>query len=619
MTSTAQDEMDHDALRAALAPLAPEREAFRALVRARIEAGRGSGRSGAAPPPDRPDRPAWLRRAAAILPPGVLEFGVLSKAGGAAQGLGGASALSWLTAPWLILGAGLVGWLGALRATARLDGSEAPVDALPPLGARATTAARHARSQRKLIALVPWLVVFWAPMLAYAPILVALFSGSTTVWTLALVCFSVGLTAGVLLLSRAGLADRRSVAQLALQGLSQLVVIAVIAQSGLAFAGPLTRFGTVPLLVLGVIALGRAAQAPAGLHATLSLLQLALFGLGMIWIAPRCLDWDAPRFVEWIETRTPAIDDLGTWEVIGQIARELPPETRAALDLDGMRATLDEAQRTGLRPHYVVGLAASRAGILTPELLQVYARNRLLRDNAFKSPRPYLVHANESDTLDVLAMRAQGLLGSSDAHGASDAREASPSAEHRMRVLDGIARGLPAPDEFHALLELDGYLTMADALGDAELATRERARIQHALALAFEPDVNGRAGFNAWPQGNATYIPYIDEASSLAAVRLMRRVGAPDQVDLAAFADGATLAAASHGLRAPSNSEVQAALLRYILQRDLPVPPTTFAARLAREAVFLAALAATLLALWTVWRAPTRPSADEGPLGRGSI
>lgn len=592
MTTPDTELFPEDLLEDALAPERPNAEAFEAEVARRVAEGQSESVE--------PTRawPVWLKRAAAILPPGVIDLALVGKLSGATGGASKAApGLAWLAAPWamlLIVAASLV---GAMHLTSKLDASQSGrLDGDP-------------RKRRDLLRR-PSLAVF-SFLIFLMPLALLLGAALRGHWALAagvILLTAAMIAAMVLTLSRAGFADRSTVAQVTNAALGQFVGIAIMLPTMMSDAvGPLTIYGMPAVLLLGMLGANAFAE-----QNRRRLKYVAPFLIGAAVLLPLItrVGIEAPfgqaraELEGWVSEFDEPVDEMLDWSTLGHARAALGPEPFDALDLSAARDQLPPRPQSF---HPVATLGAWRAGLASGLDVQAHRRSDRLIDSAIRRRDP-ATDLRDSDTLEVIALSFAEAL----------------DDEGKAWFRAALEASLPEPGDRSSLEQARNAIDMATALGLDDFVDRRRADLRAIVAGAYDatgPSYAPAGGFGNWlgstAEGDRRIHPTAED--TLLAIDLMARVGVPDGVDLRLtdrFLYSETLGSPRS---TPHIFAVQAALARHHLQRAFDVPSLTAAGWLQREMLFICALALIALCLWIIYCAPvtTRTTEPSGAADRG--
>ncbi|QDU65993.1 hypothetical protein [Engelhardtia mirabilis] len=609
MSAPETDLIPDERIEQALAPERPEPGDFAAGVRARIAERESAGASDCPPaflsapleqaPSSNPDGrplPTWLRRAAAILPPGVIDIALLGKlspaVGGAAKT---APAWLWIAAPWAILLVAAASLAGAMRLTSTLSA--------------ANSAGLLRRGNRNLATRGP--AAIFSALLFLAPFGLLLFAIFHSQWDLVGFVFlllAVGVAAAALSLSRAGIADRTTVATVVRAGLGQFVGIAFMLPMMLqGHAGPLTTYGLPPLLVVSLVGIGLMGDRPMRRRARWAGPFMLLLAVAFPLLANYAIEVpfgrDVAELEQWVEDFDEPTSALMEWAALGHARETLGPERFDRLDTSRAAEAIQVLPPKRERLHPMTALGAWRCGLLNDEDLIDYRRTELLIRNDLRdgSVKSYL---RDSDLLELVAMHADGSL-----------------TDERLAVFRaGVEDALPEPGTFGAVTKARIALDCAKVLGIGDFGERHRSRIHAILLAAWCSEGTSYAvpgGFGNIVQPDGADAPHLHPTTTatLEAVETMNRLGAPEGVDLSQVATYLRQQAVRPFIQEPLIGDVEAALALHLMGDAFALPGPSLTDRLRAESIFFAALLMAGLSLWVVWRAPKVASTEEGPLG----
>ena len=614
MSAADTDLFPEDLIEDALAPQRPDEDDFAVGVRLRVDERRGKPRGGNARRNDSSEAgsdepaqhrawPTWLRRAAAILPPGVIDVALLGKLSGAA---GGAATKTvpvsvLLLAPWAILLVTAAALVGAMRLTRELDAKN--------------SAGMNDRRLKRAIRTGP--AALFSGLVFLLPLSLLIFAlDRGRLWIAAGIFVLTAMTiAGfVLTLSRRGIADRHTVAKVVYGGLAQFVGIGGMLPIFLKDSvGPVTLYGLPALIAWGAIGVGLMGDPKLRANMKWAWPFIGAVGFLMPFLLTLVVQVPFGKDVEeleaWVEGFDHPSSALMHWEALGHASAVLGDERFDALDLSRARAALLAPRDDDKRRHPRTDLGAWRAGLLTSSDLGQHRRAPILLENEFRDGE-VKTYLRDGDLLELIALVDSGELG-----------------PERLAILAaGVEAALPDPDAHGAVAATRIALDCADVLGIEDFVERRRDDILAILRNCW--DSEGRSycppgGFGNWldPDEHSRLSdksPFVASSGiqTLEAIELMLRVGVPEGVDLSLTDRYLTDEMLYTPRREALIGDVTSSFARHLLRRSFEIPLPSLTDRLAREAIFFAALVLVAMSLWVVWRAPMPAPVEEGPLAR---
>ena len=573
-------------------PRRADPEAFRRGVERHVEAKRASGEEGSElKAAQEPRAPAWLRRAAALLPGDPLA-GAL---GGAAAGkLAGAKFLpAALALPALLLGSAL----GAFAAGARSLRRSAR-DAQPYEPIAHGRWGRHARANGDLLVgtsllqamqFGSLLVLLVAPLLGGTWAVDALF--------LVLLVSMAALALSVRGFARAGLLERAGVARLCAGVLTSTFMGCFLWLGAFRLPDSASELGlgwSVAVVMLGV------PLCLAFASATRALLAVLAWSVCLLLLNPLACTRTTPGALreQLAEIELDPLD-LSGWQQAAALHRALVETGHALPDLASLQravAAAIEAEdpdprvwKEGEDVHPLVWTAALEMG-----LIDVEHRARLAQHDPFL-PRK----------LDDLRSGTRALrLVESDEYLFWLLRDAQLSPEERASLAERLEAYWPELGQHGALGRALLCVRALDLLGLSERADALRARAHALLVAHWVPRTRvfgNPGGFSPNPE---KFLTSMDEPT-WQAVELMTRFGVPDGIDTRLLRGH--LRTGSRGLAViASLPEFQAyeraALL--VLEEEIGLPPRNTLQRVLDERLFLTSVLIVALCLLAIRLAP---------------
>lgn len=597
--------LPEDWLEEALETERPDPERFAEGVRRRVEE-LESGAAGA-DTEDESDWPLWIRRAAAVLPPGVMECALLGKWSTAAKGVGAAkgassstSALGLMFAPWALVLV-VVAALGvALAVTFRLRG-EVSSDVI----AQRRAAQDLDRSMR-------WIYPLSLAAFLSVPLMGWLSSSSFIyLFTAAMLIPSVSLVLVVRSLSARGLADRRSVAR----GVTGIALQIFCWGPGLLvfqdFAGPWTRalFGS---LMTGawfmVVALTPRGSSRVG--RTLALGALAAWTVAWPWLAT----WvagapfapDEERLREWVE-QTDGIERrrLEAWTPLGHAVAVLGQDT---VSLEPAREALAawDPEQTEWR---IRARSIWRAGLMSAsELIGFDPEQDEWRrfENRLDDPDFEFRHHSDS-VLEIVAAHEQGRL----------------NGDRRAHLSAAFDAALPEAGSFSGVEDAWDLVEVAGAIGDEAFVERNEEGLHEILVEAWDADrgpYSVPGGFGNWFEADEDEPRRLhpNALATLVGVRVMAAAGVPDEIDLWKVRHFLWQEMLTSDPDRVLSDELEAAVGYIALESDLVLEEPSLWERIRGELPLIAGAILATIAVWVVWRAPVVEHGDAGSSAVGS-
>jgi len=536
---------------------------------------RRSGVLGDSGAPTAAEPPRWVRKAAACLPP---EFGALLLS----SGKGWSAAL---LLPVLVLGAACGVFFAGLRSIDRSVREAAPSPAQRPRDVPSIAVDSG-----------PGRYVAWAqlaiPLSGLALVLAPLWGAGQRAVDVLLAVISVAmvmLAIQVRGLARAGLLERRFVAQVCVGALMHLLCGCFLWIQSLRVEAPYSITATVTGLVgvLGAMLLIVWQRRSIPLYG----LVLATLVLPAFLSTPLATD-PAERLREFVRDTKLHANELIHWGAVDAAVATLRACNEPAPDLEKLRAEVQDAIEGEIDAHPAVWTAAARLGLVTDEQWRQLSTRKL---ESFRLAqllsRPEPLHLHDYDEYQLRMLLATRAL----------------SAQERLHLVERVDRSWPAPEAQLALEPTLACVRWLDLLGYGERVDARRAQL-HALLLSHwvDPEHVGYfgGGFADMPETN----PNSSASPTYAAVQLLVRVGVPRGLDVGLLHDylrretRRTLLVSRHwiALRALDH----AALLR--VERQTGIPELSWFQRLVAERVLLAVALILVLCVYAIRAAPER-------------
>jgi hypothetical protein len=527
--------------------------------------------------PNAAEPPLWVRKAAACFPP---EFGALLLS----SGKGWSAAL---LLPVLVLGAAFGVFFAGLRSINRSVREAAPAPApaqrprdVPNIAADSGPGRFVAWAQLAIplsgLALV--LAPFWGAGQRAVDVLLAVIS-------VAMVMLAVQVRG----LARAGLLERRFVAQVCVGALMHLVCGCFLWIQSLRVEAPYSITSTVTGLVgvLGAMLLIVWRRRSIPLYG----LVLATLVLPAFLSTPLATD-PAERLREFVRAAKLHANELSDWGAVDAAVATLRACNEPAPELENLRAEVQYAIEREVDAHPVVWTAAARLGLVTHEQWRALSTRKL---ESFRLAqllsRPEPLHLHDYDEYQLHMLLATRAL----------------SAAERLHLVERVDRSWPGPEAKLALEPTLACVRWLDLLGHGERVDARREQL-HGLLLRHwvNPEHGGYSdgGFADLPETN----PSSSAPPTYAALQLMVRVGVPRGLDVGALHDHLRRETRRTLLLSPSliahNALDYAALLR--VEHQIGLPELSWFERLIAERVLLAVVLILALCVYAIRAAPER-------------
>ncbi|MBL8801996.1 MAG: hypothetical protein JNN27_08380 [Planctomycetes bacterium] len=524
---------------------------------------------------DAGDPPSWVRKAAAWLPPDSSALLLSSGKGWSAA----------LLLPLLVFGAAFSVFFAGLRSIDRSVREAAPTPAKRP-GDLPNIAAQSG----------PGRFVAWAqlvvPLSGVAIVFAPLFGAGRWVVDVLIAVISVAmlsLAVQVRGLARAGLLERRFVAQVCVGALMHLLCGCFLWIQSLRIEAPYSITATITGLVgvLGAMLLIVWQRRSIPLYG----LVLATLVLPVFLSTPLATDADE-RLREFVRETKLHANELRHWGAFDAAVATLRACNEPAPDFEKLRAEVQDAIEREVDAHPAVWTAAARLGLVTDEQWRQLSTRKL---ESFRLAqllsRTEPLHLHDYDEYQVHMLLATRAL----------------SAEERLHLVERVDRSWPAPEAQLTLEPTLACVRWLDLLGHGERVDARREQLQ-ALLLRHWVDPEHVSyfggGFADLPETN----PNSSASPTYAAVQLMVRVGVPRGLDVGLLHDYLRRETRRTLLVSPRWVALRAldhaALLR--VERQVGLPELSWFQRLIAERALLAVALILALCVYAIRSAPER-------------